>query len=230
MNVISILRDFVDLVFPRTCDACDGLLLGNEKLICTACQISLPRANEESLYSGKVNMKFVHFSEVLTTDAFLYFSKRGKVQKLMHGIKYRGRKETAILLGQMFGDELKANDRVPPSGLIVPVPLHSKKLKSRGYNQSDLIAEGISRSTGIPWSGAILKRVKNTTTQTGKGKEERRDNVRGVFAINEALTQKSIIMVDDVLTTGATLEECMEVLKKAGCTSFHVLTIAAANH
>lgn len=230
MNLISIFQDFVDLVFPRTCEACDASLIGNEMLICTSCRINLPRASDESLHAGKVNLKFVHFPEVISTKAFLSFSKKGKVQKLLHGIKYEGRKETALLLGQMFGVEMETNSKISTSALIVSVPLHPKKLKSRGYNQSDLIAEGISKATGIPWSGTVLKRIKNTETQTGKGRNERRENVKGVFELNEAISEKCIIIVDDVLTTGATLEECMEVLKAAGCTSFHVRAIAVANH
>ena len=230
MNLISIFQDFVDLIFPRTCQACDQSLIGNEKIICTSCRINLPRANDESIYAGKMDLKFVHLPEVISTKAFLTFSKKGKVQKLLHGIKYKGRKETALLLGQMFGEELKKDGEMFTSALIVPVPLHAKKLKSRGYNQSDMIAEGISKVTGIPWSGTILKRIKNTETQTGKGRNERRENVKGVFALNEAISTKCIIIVDDVLTTGATLEECLEVLKAAGCTTFHVRAIAVANH
>jgi ComF family protein len=177
-----------------------------------------------------LQFKFVNLPEVLSTHSFLLFAKRSKVQKLLHALKYKGNTEVGILLGYMFGQELKASGHLPDAEIILSIPLHSKKRKQRGYNQSDLLAEGFSKATGIPWSGEMLQRIRYTATQTGKTKIERRENVQGVFVAKEGFYPKSVILIDDVLTTGATLEECARTLSATGCKQFHIMTIALAQH
>ncbi|NIJ50933.1 ComF family protein [Dyadobacter arcticus] len=226
----TLLSDFIDLLFPRCCEGCEHSLVGNEETLCTICRVSLPRIGHNSLNLASLQYKFVNVPEVVSSHSFLLFTKKGKVQKLLHAFKYRGNKEVGILLGSMFGEELIESGSLPPADLIISVPLHEKKKKIRGYNQSDLLAEGFSRVTGIPWTGTALQRIRYTETQTGKSKLERRENVKGVFEIKEKLDQKSIIIMDDVLTTGATLEECVQTLLMAGCKQFYILTIALAQH
>lgn len=230
MNLKQLLRDFSDLLFPRCCESCDQVLQGNEATICTLCRISLPRIGSDGLNTESLAFKFVNLPEVRSTHSFLLFTKRSKVQKLLHALKYKGNKEVGILLGQMFGQELRASGHLPDAEIILSIPLHPKKRKQRGYNQSDLLAEGFSRSTNIPWSGTMLERVKYTATQTGKTKIERRENVQGVFVAKQDFYPKSVILIDDVLTTGATLEECARTLLATGCKQFHILTIALAQH
>ncbi|WP_353722780.1 ComF family protein [Dyadobacter sp. 676] len=230
MNLKQLLRDFADLLFPRCCEGCDRTLQGNEATICTLCRISLPRIGTGGLNSESLQFKFVNLPEVLSTHSFLLFTKRGKVQKLLHALKYKGNKDVGLLLGQMFGQELKASGHLPDAEVILSIPLHSAKRKQRGYNQSDLLAEGFSMATGIPWSGTALERVKYTATQTGKTKMERRENVQGVFSVKPGFAPKSVMLIDDVLTTGATLEECARTLLTTGCEEFHILTIALAQH
>jgi ComF family protein len=230
MNLKQLLRDFADLLFPRCCESCDQVLQGNEATICTLCRISLPRAGPDGLNSEALQFKFVNLPEVRSTHSFLLFTKRSKVQKLLHALKYKGNKEVGLLLGYMFGQELKASGHLPDAGIILSIPLHQKKSKQRGYNQSDLLAEGFSKATGIPWSGTMLERIRYTATQTGKSKLERRENVRGVFAVKQGFYPESVILIDDVLTTGATLEECARTLLTTGCRRFHILTIALAQH
>jgi len=229
-NLKSLWFDFVDLIFPRCCEACDRSLVGNEETICTSCRIALPRIEKNGVHAEGVQYRFVAFPEVVSTQAFLLFTKRGKVQKLLHALKYKGNRDVGVLLGLMFGQELMAEKRLPEAELIISVPLHKKKMKTRGYNQSDLLAEGLSNATGVPWSGTALSRNKYTETQTGKSKKERQDNVEGVFSAEQGLNCKSVILIDDVLTTGATLGACVDALKKAGCQQFHILTIAVAQH
>lgn len=230
MNVKIFWSDFVDLIFPRCCEACDQSLLGNEELICTACRISLPRIEKHSVHTDTIKFKFITIPEVLSVQSFLLFTKKGKVQKLLHALKYRGNQEVGILLGSMFGQEMMDEKLLPKAELIISVPLHKKKLSKRGYNQSDLLAEGLSKAIGIPWSGTALTRTRFTDTQTGKSKKERQENVSGVFEVKGELELKSVIIIDDVLTTGATLEACVEALQMAGCREFHILTIAVAQH
>lgn len=230
MSLISIWFDFVDLIFPRCCAACDKGLIGNENVICTACRIALPRAGQDSIFSEMIGQKFLDRHEVTETHAFLLFTKKGKVQKLLHALKYKGQPEVGVELGFMFGQEMLENDMLPYADLIISVPLHKRKLKSRGYNQSDKLAEGFSKATNIPWSGDVLLRAKYTETQTGKTRNERWENVRGVFVVQGDVRGKKVIIMDDVLTTGATIEACIEVLLEAGCTEFIVLTIASTQH
>lgn len=230
MNLKNFLSDFTDLIFPRCCEACDRSLVGNEATICTSCRISLPRIHLHGLHQGVIRYKFVNVPEVILTHSFLLFTKKGKVQRLLHALKYKGNKDVGLMLGFMFGQEMLATGMLPESEIIISVPLHAKKKNLRGYNQSDLLAEGFSNATGIPWSATILERIKHTATQTGKSKIERRENVKGVFVVNEHINHKNVIIIDDVLTTGATLEECVQTLKQAGCDTFTILTIALAEH
>jgi ComF family protein len=230
MTLRNLLSNFVDLIFPRCCEGCEKALLGNEETLCTSCRISLPRVGTKGAYKDTLQYKFANIPEVVSTHSFLLFTKRGRVQKLLHAFKYRGNKEAGILLGSMFAQEMLESGELPPADLIISVPLHKKKQKARGYNQSDLLAEGFSITTGIPWSGTALRRTRHTQTQTGKSKTERRENVKGVFEMGEQITEKNIILIDDVLTTGATLEECVQTLLTSGCEKFYILTIALAQH
>lgn len=230
MNLKAIFQDFVDLIFPRCCEGCDGVLVGNEETICTACRISLPRVGQKGLHEEIMQYKFVNVPEVSSTHSFLVFTKKSKVQKLLHALKYKGNKEVGILLGYMFGQEMLASGCLPNAEVIVSIPLHRRKRKARGYNQTDLLAEGFSKATGIPWSGSIVERTRHTETQTGKTKIGRRENVKGVFRVRESISFKSVIIMDDVLTTGATLEECAQTLILAGCRQLYIVTIALAQH
>ena len=231
MHLISVWADFVDLIFPRCCEACNHSLIGNERNDMYQMPYIPAQGWVPIVFMQKsVRLKFVHLSEVISTESFLVFTKRGKIQRLLHALKYGKEPEVGILLGKMFGEEMKTNGTVPDAGLIISVPLHRNRMKKRGYNQSDLIAQGLSVSTGIPWSGKVLQRIKDTETQTGKDKRERRENVNGVFQVNGILEQKCVILVDDVLTTGATIEACIHTLQQAGCVEFHVRTIAIAEH
>lgn len=222
--------DFVDLLFPRCCEACEEALVGNEYLVCTQCQITLPRVESDSGVKTAVAGKFVGYQEVKSVVSFLAFSKKGKVQNLLHALKYKNKPEVGVLLGKMMARELGEKGGFPLADLIVSVPLHKKRRRERGYNQSDAFAEGLSEITGIPWSGSALARVRYTKSQTGKTKVERQENVKDIFEALEPqqIRGKRIVLVDDVLTTGATLESCLNVLLRAGCDSVSIMTIAAA--
>ncbi len=222
-------NDFLDIVFPRCCEACETALLGNEKLICTACRISLPRA-EAGFQKDVLQGKFAGNSEVQEVFAFLVFTKKGRVQHLLQALKYKGVPEVGVLLGTMMAQELQDRNGFPEADLILSVPLHPKRKAERGYNQSDAFAEGLSEVSRIPWSGTVLQRTIYTKTQTGKSKTERRETMQGVFAVNspELIAGKKIILIDDVLTTGATLQGCIDVLIESGCSTLYIMTLAAA--
>ena len=154
------------------------------------------------IFYGKVRLKAV--------TACFFFSKEGKVQHLIHELKYKGNGEAGVFLGQELGKSIKEAPLFKGIDYLIPVPLHPKRERKRGYNQSMMIAQGISEVTGIPVGDTFLVRSVNTATQTRKSKEERWQNVKNIFDVKhpERLEGKYILLIDDVLTTGATLEAC----------------------
>ncbi len=162
--------------------------------------------------------------------AYLKFRKTGIVQHLLHQLKYNNQPEVGIRIGKIFGKELNDLSRAREFDLIVPVPLHPARLRNRGYNQSAKFAEGLSESLGIPFRDGISIRLQNSKTQTKKTKTERWENVKQVFDIKntEAVKGKRILLVDDVITTGATLEACGQQLLMAGCSELSIACIAEA--
>ena len=229
VNLGGYWHDFVDLLFPRCCEACEKSLVGSERIICTECRVTLTRMHSDSALKLSLQSKFMGYKEVKGIEAFLIFTKKGKVQTLLHALKYKAKPEVGVLLGKMMAQEMPS-DTFPKADLLISVPLHKKRLKERGYNQSDAFAEGLSDIMSIPWSGSLLTRIRYTKSQTGKTKMERRDNVKGIFEVSDTqrIQGKSVILVDDVLTTGATLESCIETLIDSGCGDIYIMTIAAA--
>jgi ComF family protein len=222
------LKAFLDLVFPRVCNACNTPLISGEDLICTNCRFTLPTTDSHLETLPELTNKFIGKVNLKHTLAFLKFVKGGKVQKLMHKIKYGGKQEVGELLGKMYGAELKANGFSDEFDMIIPVPLHQKRLSSRGYNQSDCLAKGLSEGLGIEWSADILKRGKITESQVRKSKVERFENVQDVFFVEkpEEIMGKRIVVIDDTLTTGATLEACVLALIEAQAKEVSIIAMA----
>ncbi|KAA9354131.1 ComF family protein [Larkinella humicola] len=202
-----------------------------EQLVCTACRLELPETGQhrgEALVSGQ--LRFAGKVPVDFVYAYLYFNKKGKTQRLIHALKYRTMKEVGSVLGRWYGYQLKTDIRLNDQvDLIVGVPLHPAKLRQRGYNQSDWFAQGLSETLEIPWSDRALVRNLYTISQTGKDRIERWHNVNNVFGIGDPdlVANKRILLVDDVLTTGATLEACTATLLAANSQSVGIVTLAA---
>ena len=229
----TLLTDFADLLFPTLCLGCGRSVNTNEKILCTQCRINLPETgqhrepydhNHLNKFAGKVPIEFL--------ASFVYFVKGGVVQKLIHQIKYKGQKEAAKELASWYGYQLKTESTLTDNAdLMVGVPLHKSRLNQRGYNQADWIAEGLSESLAIPMRSDVLVRKRFRSSQTRKNRMERWENVKTVFDVpdHREVAGKKVIIVDDVLTTGATVEACAVELLKAGCRSVGVLTIAATH-
>lgn len=231
-RIYLLIADFADLLYPSLCCGCAKSLGVNEKVLCTKCRINLPETNQhkqpydESLlnkFAGKVPVQFL--------ASFLYFRKGGIVQKLIHNIKYKGQKEIAKEIAHWYGCQLHNESNLfTEIDLLIGVPLHKSRLKQRGYNQAHWIALGLSEALNIPVIEDVLICHKFKKSQTRKNRMERWDNVKSVFSIQkaDAVIGKNVVLVDDVLTTGSTLEACAAQLLKAGCKSVGVLTLAVA--
>jgi len=222
------INDFFNLIFPKLCKACNNSLLKNEDIICTNCIITLPKTNFHLDAENPVNKIFWGRVQIMMATSFYAFSKKSKVQNLLHQLKYKGVKEVGYVVGKLFGSDLKKADYFKNIDFIVPVPLHKNKLKKRGYNQSEWIAKGISESMKIPIKTEVLYRKVDSQTQTKKGRYKRWKNVDEIFGIsNHELDGKNILLIDDVVTTGATIEACAQVLIQQNC-KVYVATIAYA--
>ncbi|WP_421892017.1 ComF family protein [Marinoscillum sp.] len=179
------------------------------------------------LNANPLKPKFVYEPRVMNVVAYLHFNKGGVAQKLVHELKYRGQQEVGIMLGEWYGSDLiKSGWAID---LIIPVPIHKSKLRKRGYNQADCFAEGLSSSMNIPVRTDLVERKKSTVSQTRKSKVERWENVNEIYRVTNSaeLQNKNLLVVDDVLTTGATLGELVEVLSESGAAAIYIATIAA---
>ncbi|MES2780982.1 MAG: phosphoribosyltransferase family protein [Bacteroidota bacterium] len=223
------LRELIHLFYPRLCIACNGNLLRNESFLCTGCLFHLPQTHFHTLPENSLAKIFWGRLPLEQAMAFLHFKKGNAVQHILHEIKYKDNKELAVFIGTYYGSLLKK------AGMnwdaVAAIPLHKSKLKKRGYNQSGLIAQGLATSLGVEDLSESLLRVKATETQTRKHRFERWENVEEVFAIKHvpSFTGKHILLVDDVITTGATLEACGKVILEIPGSKLSVASIAFAN-
>ena len=229
-----LLVDFTSLLFPSLCLACGQALRGGERHLCTACRAELPYTDYHQLppEESPLGRRFWGKLPVRYALSYLRFVQHGRVQELLHQLKYQGQQQVGVALGELYGAELMAAGLAPQFDLIVPVPLHHRKLARRGYNQAAAFAEGLSTGLGCPWNANALERNAHTASQTQKNRAQRWENVATVFevAAPAAVAGRRILLVDDVLTTGATLEACGVVLLAAGAAEVSIATIAHADH
>lgn len=220
------LSDFVSLIFPETCLFCHDILRKNEHQLCTRCLVNLPVTNYHLKLNGNPLYNDLKIIENLTlAAAYLKYHKFGLAQTLLKSLKYKGNYEIGVLLGSWYGHHLKNKIQ---ADIILPVPIHQDKLKKRGYNQSTAIAEGIQASLEIPIDQSSVVRKKKTSTQTKRHKVERWSAMKGVFeVVNPAeLSGKEVLIVDDVITTGATIFSLCETINEHGPESIKVVSIA----
>jgi ComF family protein len=225
-----ILEDFLALFYPRVCVACHTSLIKGEEVLCTSCLSQLPRTAYHSYNDNPVRNRLAGRLPLQFASAFLKFRKGGLVQSLLHELKYNNRPEVGVRMGHLYGLELLDIGMGGEFDVIVPVPLHASRMRKRGYNQSAKFAEGLSEALKIEWEESISLRVTATNTQTRKGRADRWNNVKDAFSIAaiEKVAGKRILLVDDVITTGATLEACGHHLIEAGIGSLSVACIAEA--
>jgi len=223
-------NDFFNLLFPDLCVVCGKNLLKAEQHICFNCLHAIPKTNYHLEVNNLIEKRFWGKASVYRGTAFFFFQKGSPFQKLLHALKYKGNKEIGVVLGKYAAADLLDSSDFSSIDVIVPVPLHLKRYKKRGYNQSECIAEGLSAILEKPIDISTLRRVRENTTQTKKSVYERYENTEGIFELmnKNAFSGKHVLLVDDVLTTGSTLEACIQALLEAEAITISIFTLAVA--
>lgn len=219
------------MIYPQTCAACGENLLLQEHVICSSCLYGMPKTRFHLDPDNPVSMVFWGRVKIENATSFFHFNKGSKYQTLIHRLKYKGQQEVGEFLGKKLAAEALVSSSFREAEVVIPVPLHPKKQKKRGYNQSECIAKGIAEVMKIDLDCSSLTRSINTDTQTRKTRTERWENMKASFRINnsESLKGKHILLVDDVVTTGATLEACAACLLEIEGTKVSIATLALAN-
>jgi ComF family protein len=227
---MPLINDFLSLIYPRHCEACGNILFKHETFICNFCKLNLPKTDYHKINSNELIDLFAGRIPLKYAIANYQFEKKGCVQKLIHAIKYQNQKELAEFIGKNYANDLEKTELKNEIDIILPVPLHKNKLKARGYNQSEWFAKGISNALLIPMDIVSLQRISDTATQTKKKKYQRWENVEGIFKLttDEYLLNKHVLLVDDVITTGSTIEAAWQALKLVSGITISVASIAFA--
>ncbi|MDD2195868.1 MAG: phosphoribosyltransferase family protein [Bacteroidales bacterium] len=216
----SILSGFAHIFYPRVCGVCNTDLIHAEKVICLSCLYKMPLTRFWNDADNPIAQTFWGRVEIENACAYFFFAKGSKYRPLLHQLKYKGKYEIGVELGLIFGQTLAKSDLYKGIDYTIPVPLHPKKLRIRGYNQAEAIAEGIAKGLDIGMDTSHLVRKEFTETQTRKSRTERIKNVADAFELKNGseLKGKHLLLVDDVITTGATIEACAaKLLTVEGC-------------
>lgn len=223
-------EDILNIIFPKVCCICNIGLTHNEELICFHCRSELPKTNFIEVMENEVLNRFFGKLEIDFGLSYLHYHKSGITQKLLHQFKYNNYPEIGEMIGNWVGHALMKDKINEKADVIIPVPLHTKKERKRGYNQSQYFAKGISEVTKIPTEFKSLVRLHYQDSQTHKTKEQRWKSVEHAFKVLDSSTMESkrILLVDDVITTGATLEACGHQILNCGASGLSIATMAIA--
>jgi ComF family protein len=225
---MKLLKDFFYLFYPNICANCKEQLLQNEKVICTFCRHDLPLTNFKSYTRNKVSSIFSGRITIEKAYALLFFRKQGITKNLIHDLKYKGNEEVGVFFGNWIGEIVAKNKEFSTVDFIVPVPIHAKKKKIRGYNQVTKFGECLSMHLKVPLNEDVLIRQSATKTQTLKSRFERFNDLESKFSAKNTsiFKEKHILIIDDVITTGATLEACAQELLKTPGIKISILTMS----
>lgn len=227
---MKIWTDLLNLFYPNLCLLCKEPLIQGEEHICSYCLYQLPQTGFHLIDNNPAEQLFAGKFPIEHASSFLYYAKGGNTQKLIHSLKYKDNKKLGYYLGKLAAQTLSQTTYYNDIDLLVPVPLHPDRLKSRGYNQSEWIARGIASVLCRPTDSTSLQRIKKTTTQTRKSVFDRWTNVQDIYQIQSTLnfTDKHILLIDDVITSGSTIGAAAEVILKVPGTRISILSIAIA--
>lgn len=230
LSVIDIKDSFLHLLFPHVCTGCGNDILTEESELCMRCIAAMPETNFEIHPNNPVEKLFWGRLPIVGATAQFYFTKESLMQHLMHQFKYKRNKELGLQLGRIMGEQIKRSGRFDAE-VLIPLPLFPGKEKRRGYNQATILCNGISEMMEIPVLENVIFRPSHTETQTKKGRIERWKNMEGKFILSnpDVIQNKHVLLVDDVVTTGATLEACGNELLKAGNVRLSVATLCVSS-
>lgn len=222
------LKNLLNLLFPKLCAGCNGLLLQHEATICISCRHDLPFTQHHHLQHNYTTKKFYGIIPVEFCASMLYFHKDGIVQNLIHNLKYKNHQEIGTLLGNWCAEDLKDIQKKYGFTDIIPVPLHKKRFEERGYNQVHTFCETLAKNLEINYNSTLLIRNFYSKTQTKKNKEQRSKGTASLFDVKytPADCGKHILLIDDVITSGATLQACAKALLKIPNVKISIYTIA----
>ncbi|MFD1294903.1 ComF family protein [Lutibacter holmesii] len=213
---MNFLKNIYELFYPELCLCCNKALTTNETVICLQCRHDLPLTNFTVEKDNLIEKSFYGRTQIEAATALFYFFKKGNIQNLLHHLKYKNQQQVGTLLGNWLGSELAKSTRFSTIDIIIPVPLHQKKLKTRGYNQVTTFGNSLSKTLNIPFQENVLSRISFTNTQTKKLRFNRWENVQELFFVanEKTLENKHILLIDDIITTGATLVACCTAFEK----------------
>lgn len=220
--------NLIHLFFPKLCNGCNVLLLKNEHCICTKCRYELPFTHHHLLEYNEITQKFYGIITLEYASAMLYFENKGIVQQMIHNLKYRNQQEIGTILGTIYGNELKKNNKLETIDYIIPTPIHKKRRSERGYNQVTTFCEALSKELNLPIATDLLFRKKHTKTQTRKNKTDRASLNQEDFMLENELNyvNSHFLIVDDVITSGATIEAISKKLLQVNDSKISIVSIA----
>jgi len=209
-------KDILHIFLPDICLGCENTLINQEKILCTACNHNLPFTTFSNKKNNLVEKSFYGRIKIIDATSLLFYQKKGIVQRLIYNLKYKSHQEIGFLFGNKLANEIAHSDRFKNLDVVVPIPLHKKRLKKRGYNQVDKFGEQIALKLEIPFIKNVLIRKTATKTQTKKQRIDRWFNVTEIFSVSDksVFENKHVLLVDDIITTGATIETCYDELSK----------------
>ena len=224
-------KSIINLFFPPVCSGCHSLLISNENVICTLCRHNLPLTNHHINPENEAFKKFYGRIPVEYASALLYFHKKGIVQELIHNLKYKGQEEIGTVLGEWYAEELRNLVIIKSVDQIIPVPLHKRKLRERGYNQVTNFGLALSKNLNLDYNNSVLFRKIYSKTQSKKNLLNRSDGIDTTFDVSftEKDHNKHFLLIDDVITTGSTLEACSHALLKIPGAKISVVCMAMAH-
>lgn len=232
MKLNKYMDGLLQIIFPAYCLHCGSDAIDAQNPVCFSCMGKIPKTNFEKVKDNLVEKIFYGRLPIGAATSMYFFTKDSVLQNLMHLLKYKNKPEIGTYLGEQLGESLLQTNKFENIDVITPVPLSKKRQMKRGYNQAMEICKGVSNILDKPITETITFRIRDNETQTKKNRQERWENMQNVFAVNDAasLDGKNILLIDDVITTGATLETCAATLQKNANVNIYIATLAIAMH
>jgi len=230
LSLLQLRQGFAHMFFPVLCEGCRRPLIDGEQVLCLSCCLEVPETGYHSRHDNDTEQRFSGRFPFVRATSWAWFTADGLLQHLVHALKYHNRPEIGTWLGTRLGEQLMAAGWAHDTHMVIPVPLHPTRQATRGYNQSSIIAASLAAAMQLPTGNDHLHRIRKTDSQTQKTRTERAENMAGAFEVRDAahIAGRHILLIDDVLTTGATLEACALALLTVPGVKISIATIGIA--